>query len=374
MIGFWVAAAVVTIAIVALLALPLLRRSSASLVAGAADLAVYRDQLTELDRDRTRGLVEPDQAAALEAEIGRRMLAAARLVDPAIGQATGPSGWLAVLLIAAVAGGGSVLVYLSVGQPELPGRPLAGRDIAAEADPAKILATVERLKATLKPTKDDLNKWIAVGDAYRRLGHDKEAVEAFRTAVTISPDEPMLSAALAEALVAADSGTVGEEAKKRFAAVPAGLPVLPEARYYLALASQQGGDMKAALAGWQSLLADSPADAAWIDSTRVRIAETARALGLDPATVTPQPRSPTAPPSDGSVPSAADIAQMTPEEKAQMIQGMVATLAARLEANPDDAAGWRRLARAYEVLGQSDKAKDALGRADAAERKAGAKP
>jgi cytochrome c-type biogenesis protein CcmH len=357
---------------VALLALPLLRRSSTSLPAGAADLAVYRDQLAELERDRARGLVEPDQAVSLEAEISRRMLAVARSVDPAGGQ-TRPSRWLAVLLMAAVPVA-AVLVYLSVGHPELPGLPLAGRDIAAEADPAKILATVERLKATLKPTKDDLNKWIAVGEAYRRLGHDKEAVEAFRTAVSISPDEPMLSAALAEALVAADGGTVGEEAKKRFGAVPANSPALPEARYYLALASQQSGDMKTALAGWQSLLKDSPADAAWIDSTRARIAETARALGLDPATVTPQPRPAGTTAADGQPPSAADIAQMTPEEKAQMIQGMVATLAARLEANPDDAAGWRRLARAYEVLGQSDKAKDALGRADAADHKAAAKP
>jgi cytochrome c-type biogenesis protein CcmH len=36
---------------------------------------------------------------------------------------------------------------------------------------------------------------------------------------------------------------------------------------------------------------------------------------------------------------------------------MVAGLAARLKANPDDIAGWQRLIRAYAVLGDKDKAR-----------------
>ena len=42
---------------------------------------------------------------------------------------------------------------------------------------------------------------------------------------------------------------------------------------------------------------------------------------------------------------------------------MVEGLAARLEENPDDPEGWRRLARSYAVLGESEKALDALRRA-----------
>jgi cytochrome c-type biogenesis protein CcmH len=53
-----------------------------------------------------------------------------------------------------------------------------------------------------------------------------------------------------------------------------------------------------------------------------------------------------------------------------MIRGMVERLAERLRDEPDDAAGWRRLARAYEVLGEADKARDALAHAEAAEKKA----
>jgi cytochrome c-type biogenesis protein CcmH len=64
---------------------------------------------------------------------------------------------------------------------------------------------------------------------------------------------------------------------------------------------------------------------------------------------------------------------MTPEEQAEMIRGMVDKLAAKLDANPDDPDGWRKLARAYQVLGENDKAKNALDRAAQADAKAARK-
>jgi cytochrome c-type biogenesis protein CcmH len=65
---------------------------------------------------------------------------------------------------------------------------------------------------------------------------------------------------------------------------------------------------------------------------------------------------------------------MTPEQQQTMIRTMVASLAAKLEANPDNPAGWRQLSRAYSVLGETEKAEAALERAAKAEAKAGVKP
>ena len=65
-------------------------------------------------------------------------------------------------------------------------------------------------------------------------------------------------------------------------------------------------------------------------------------------------------------PSAEDVRaaeRMTPEERQEMIRGMVAGLAERLEENPADLAGWLRLGRALSVLGELDKSADAYGRA-----------
>ncbi len=46
-----------------------------------------------------------------------------------------------------------------------------------------------------------------------------------------------------------------------------------------------------------------------------------------------------------------------------MIRNMVEGLDARLKDNPNDLAGWLRLIRARKVLGETEKAKDALARA-----------
>ena len=47
---------------------------------------------------------------------------------------------------------------------------------------------------------------------------------------------------------------------------------------------------------------------------------------------------------------------MSATDRDQMIQSMVKRLADRLKDNPDDLAGWQRLAKAYDVLGDKDKA------------------
>ena len=87
---------------------------------------------------------------------------------------------------------------------------------------------------------------------------------------------------------------------------------------------------------------------------RIAALEAGRAGGEDAA-----PRA--TGPSDEDV--AAAVQGMTPEERAEMIRGMVDTLAARLEENPNDPEGWLRLAQSYRVLGEPQKALEALRQA-----------
>ncbi|WP_428409108.1 c-type cytochrome biogenesis protein CcmI [Hyphococcus sp.] len=56
-------------------------------------------------------------------------------------------------------------------------------------------------------------------------------------------------------------------------------------------------------------------------------------------------------------------ADMSPEDRAQMISGMVEGLAARLEDNPDDLEGWTMLGRSYAVMGDYEKSAAAYDRA-----------
>jgi cytochrome c-type biogenesis protein CcmH len=375
MIGFWIVAGLLTAAVVVLLARPLMRKGDTE-DSGGTDLAVYRDQLAELERDRSRGLIESDQAVSIETEISRRMLKAARSAQPVA--ATGAPSRILATIIAILVPVAGLVIYLSVGQPDLPGQPLAERNLQQGQDPAKLIAEVTEIRNRLKQTKDDLDRWVMVGEAYEKLGQPRQAVESFRVAKQISPDDPGISAALGEALINADGGAVGEEAKTLFQSIPQDAESQPEARYYLALASAQAGDMKTALKGWQSLLSDSPANAPWIEQTRARIASAAQAMGLDPAKETPDPKPPASMAAEGPLEGGPDtpqgqaIKQMAPEQQEQMIQGMVARLAARLQANPDDPEGWRKLARAYQVMGLPEKANDATKQAEAAEARAAA--
>ena len=98
--------------------------------------------------------------------------------------------------------------------------------------------------------------------------------------------------------------------------------------------------------------------------------QTAAEARIDPATIKPSAamrRSFAAAASQAPRgPSAADVEamqRMSPEERQQAIRGMVEGLAARLEAQPNDPEGWRRLGRAWRTLGERDKAKAAYAKA-----------
>ena len=89
-----------------------------------------------------------------------------------------------------------------------------------------------------------------------------------------------------------------------------------------------------------------------------QIAEARKQLGLEQAETV----------ADAPQPTAEDVEaaqSMTADERLEMIQGMVSRLAERLEEDGDDLEGWLRLVRSYIVLGDTEKARAALDKADA---------
>ena len=166
------------------------------------------------------------------------------------------------------------------------------------------------------------------------------------------------------------AGSVTPEAAKAFEAGLKDKASAPKSRYYLALAKLEQGDRHGALQDWADLAADSPPDAAWQPLLRQRIAEVAKAEGIDPASITPSTATPPAArrkrrapatlsvgasgmPSQETVAATAKATEgASPEERRAMIESMVERLASRLEQQPDDAEGWARLGRSYMVLQQ----------------------
>ena len=67
-----------------------------------------------------------------------------------------------------------------------------------------------------------------------------------------------------------------------------------------------------------------------------------------------------------SGPNPSDIkaaGEMSPEDQEKMILSMVERLADRLKENPNDSQGWLRLSKAYEVMGDTEKASHAMDQA-----------
>ncbi|MCA8908790.1 MAG: c-type cytochrome biogenesis protein CcmI [Rhodospirillaceae bacterium] len=365
----WILAAVITAGVVAAVIKPLAAPPPGADDPADHDVEVYRAQLAELEQDRARGVVDPSEAEATRLEIARRLLAAdrrrGREAAEAPPQKQGrPLAWaLAAVIPLATLGG-----YLMLGDPELPSQPLALRDPGERQAVQQRMAEVEALSQALRDNPGDLAGWVELGRRLSQLGRYADAAEAFGRAVGLSEGSTPVVGAYGQALVDAADGTVTPPAVAAFQQVLDDRPDDARARYYLALAEAQAGNAQAALDGWAALLADSPADAPWVEPLRQQIAAMADELGLDPAEVTPEPAPPAETAGMGPAPGvdpdqAAAIANLSPEDQALATRGMVDRLAARLEDAPDDVAGWLQLANSYRALGEEELSVTALGRA-----------
>ncbi len=367
---FWILAAVMAAAVVVVLLLPLLRRGAAAPAAADFDRTVYRDQLSELDQDVERGLIDKKEAEAARREIERRLLQTEGKGETAsratAGRASaGGSLWrrLALILVVALPPALGLGLYLQLGTPDLPGLPLAERD---PGGPLEVGLLEARLKDRIAAEPRDIESRLILAQVYARTGRYAEAVEVYRA--TIAEVEKMgavpgaLHAALGESLVAAANGTVGREARLAFATAIEADPGNARARYYAGLAMAQDGRLEAAIDVWKSLAEDLPANSPMIGLLRQQIDQAAKDAGVTPPTLALRPETPTAsePPRGPSTADVQAAQEMSPEDRQAFIRSMVGQLAERLAAQPADPDGWLRLARAYLVLGEVDKAKEAL--------------
>lgn len=335
----WIAMAVLAAA-ASIPLLVALGRPARTASQSAQAVAIYRDQLDEVSRDVARGVVAESDAEGARTEIARRLIRAGDA--PAEHGATSARWRTAATAVIVAMPVAALGLYLFLGSPLDPDQPLAARpDALAMQDVTRLVAEVE---AHLAASPDDGRGWEVVAPVYTRLGRHADAAHAWSRVVDLLGATVDREANLGEALVTVAGGTVTPDANAAFARAHDLAPGDPRPRFYLALALSQSGDRAGATAAWQALIADAPADAPWLPAAN---AELAKLGGADAAGV-------------------AASANGTPDAQQQMIEGMVASLAARLKAEPGDADGWARLVRSYMVLGRTDDARVALSEARAA--------
>lgn len=377
---FWlIAAALAGVVGLSILA-PFLRRGGEAVPPAAAhDLALYRGQMAEIDRDLGRGVILPEEAERLRLEVGRRALEADREMRGAeAGRAGRPVPVAVIAVLLAVLSVGAFALYRQTGAPELGDMPMSWRlaeaetayggrpsQAEAEAQAAEVrrpqpapedVTLAEQLRARLAERPDDAQGWALLAGQEARIGEPVRAVEAQRRAMALRQPAAADHALLAGLLVEAAGGIVTSEAEAEVAAALRLDPAEPQARFLRGLLMVQTLRPDLAYAVWRDLPAEAPADAPWLGLVRASLPDLAWLAGQ------PEPEAgAAAAPLPGPDAAAIAAAEAMPEaERQQMIQGMVASLEQRLGAEGGPPEEWARLIVALSVIGNRPRAEAIL--------------
>jgi cytochrome c-type biogenesis protein CcmH len=276
-------------------------------------------------------------------------------------------GRVELMVMTALAVPGIALAsYAFLGEPDLPDQPHAARGDAVMR--AEMQGLLNELQSKLEADPGRIDGWLLLARSRMRVGDYAQAAQAFQRARALASDDGGVAAELAEALIHAEGGAVSDEARAALLAAHAKDPRDAKALFYLGHDAATRADHPAAVQFWTDLVAVAPPGADWVPDIRARIQRQAAIGNLDLARVTPTVR-PAQPAPGPSAEDAAAAAAMSPEDRAAFIRSMVDRLAARLEDSPDDLEGWKRLANAWRVLGETEKAAQADARARALEGK-----
>lgn len=365
---FWLAAAAMGLAVAASLLRGVFAARADVSPAAAYDLQVYREQLATVDTDLARGTLAPDEAERLRTEISRRLLGADRTAQAA--KAPARSGRLAALVVTLPVLAAAYLLYDRLGAPGYPDLPLAERlamsdDLRAKRPPqAEMEASapkpaavpvdpasaklMDELRAAVKSRPDDQRGLELLAANEAALGNLPAARQAMEQLVALKGTAATADdhAALGEVMVMAAGGRVSPEAEAALAKALQLDAGHPAARYYYGLMAAQVGRFDRTFALWQPLL-DGPADAPWIAPIRAQIEDVAMRAGIN--FTLPEAKGPDA----DAVAAAQD---MTPEDRQQMITGMVAQLSERLATEGGEVEDWAKLITSLGVLDRKDEA------------------
>ena len=371
----WIAMGVVAVVVIGVLLWPLFKAPAVSQDRAAYDMTVFQDQLKEVERDVERGVLTPDEAEAARLEIQRRILAADKA--PVATQSTDSrrKRLIAAAVVAVLVPAIAVGIYLKVGAPGLAGGPK--EDAAREAaEDAQIKQMIEQLAAKVVKDPSDVDSAALLARSYAMTGQFPEAVKVYKGLVTVDPTAANF-AGYGEVVVYAADGKVTKESHDAFVKALTMDRDEPRAQYYLGLEQADNKQPEKAIAIWRELAETSPKDAPWMPMVQEQMASVSKDVNMPVMTVDPAPALSFVPPEElmlARVQAAAPPAALTPRpapaapdqmspETLQKVGEMVAGLATRLEANPNDYDGWLMLGRSYTVLKKYDDAKKAYDKA-----------
>lgn len=276
----WLLFAVLTAVIVFVVLGPLSGHGAAvDCAVESANIAVYKDQLAEIDADLERGVIGPEEAQAARVEVSRKILQVADAVEA--GEETQsesgsndtghtqPRKTLALVLtgLIPVAAG---LTYASVGSPKLPDLPHAPRlkENLKTATAANLLARVE---AQLQAHPEDGRGWDVIAPFYFRARRYSDSADAYRNAIRLLGETPERLLGYVKAAIGANNGVVTEELRQISERLTKLVPDRAEPKFWLALALEQDGNLDGAKKAYSDLLATATDKDPWRQMVQGRL-------------------------------------------------------------------------------------------------------
>ena len=376
---FWLTTGILTLAVAAILASALLRNRQTEVAPEKYDLNVYKDQLREIEQDAARGVIAADEAERLKTEVSRRILAIDAKMASGTHSEGGPRkiGMAAAGISGVVLLGGAFALYSELGAPGYGDLSLKTRIDAAEqarlnrpsqADAESQLPPsanpeasqeysdlVQKLRGAVAERPNDLQGFMLLARSEAALGNFTAAYQAQERVISLKDDSATAEdyADLADMMVLAAGGYVSPEAERVLQAAFVRDEGNDVVAYYRGLLMAQTGRPDVALRIWDRLLRNSEATDPWVTPVLESIAEVAVRAGVTDYSPPALANAPLRGPTQQDMESAAN---MTTEDRAQMIEGMVAQLAERLSTEGGSPEEWARLIGALAVLGRAEEA------------------
>ncbi|MBI5137441.1 MAG: c-type cytochrome biogenesis protein CcmI [Nitrospirae bacterium] len=180
------------------------------------NLAIRKDQLTELKSDLDAGTLSPEQFEAGRIEIEQGLLEDVAGAEAAALQASAPPArWMAYVLALALPAL-AVALYLQLGRmdaldPAVTAAP-KGQEMAHDIGPEQLAGMVQSLADRLKAQPDDAEGWMMLGRSYAVLRDFPRSAEAYAHAYALIGDHPDVLSNYADALAMANNGAFTDQA------------------------------------------------------------------------------------------------------------------------------------------------------------------
>lgn len=217
-----------------------------------ANLAIFRDQLTELERERREGALADGDFEQARRELQRRLLEEiepAADAPPPDAHAPSRKTAIAILVLLPIV---AVVAYGMLGKPQA----LDPRQTAAQPKmtPEQIDAMVAKLAERMQANPDDLQGWLMLARSYKTLNRYEEAAAAYGKAEKVINDDPELLASYAETIAMASGQGLTSKAAQLIERALKLDPQQPHALFLAGAAAMEAGDTEKAIAYWEALL------------------------------------------------------------------------------------------------------------------------